>query len=224
MKYQSYRVLVAEDDETTAELLQRFLEQYNFEVDHVVDGMAAELKLRKEVYDLILLDNRMPVMTGLRLVNRIPDRNRQTPIIFLTASNEKEDIVNAASSKQLAAYIIKPFQPDQLLDRICKAIGIQSNQLVNKRSFPFTVELAQKVSYGVGAKLNGCPYNKNAERIVQEVAFVLKELPEPRKFFLEIGPQFYFRKNAKEILSSVVTRLASKYEIPEEDILVIDQP
>ncbi len=99
----TYSNLLAEDDESNAELLIRQLERYNFDVDHVVDGVAAEIKLRKIRYDLILTDNRMPKLSGLEFLERIPDMNRMTPIIFLTVSNEKETIIQAAHNKKLVA-------------------------------------------------------------------------------------------------------------------------
>lgn len=215
------RVLFAEDNESSAELLIHFLERYNFEVDHVVDGMAAELKLRKIKYDFIILDNLMPVLSGIRLVNKIPDLNKNTPVLLLTASNEKEDVINAAHSKQLVGYVLKPFDPDKLLQKITSVLRMKPTDLLDKKNYPFSIERVQKVSYGTGVKLIGCPFQKNAEKIAQEIAFLLKELPEPRKFFIEVGEEFYFAKKANEILSSLLTRLASKYEIREEDILVL---
>ncbi|EPG65012.1 response regulator [Leptospira wolffii] len=215
------KVLFAEDNESSAELLIHFLERYNFEVDHVVDGMAAELKLRKIKYDFIILDNLMPVLSGIRLVNKIPDLNKNTPVVLLTASNEKEDVISAAHSKQLVGYILKPFDSDKLLQKIMSSLKLKPESLFDKKNFPFSIERVQRVSYGVGVKLNGCPFQKNAEKIAQEIAFILKELPEPRKFFIEVGEEFYYTKKANEILSSLLTRLASKYEIKEEDILVL---
>ncbi|TGK20819.1 response regulator [Leptospira fluminis] len=222
MSYRSYKVLLAEDDETSADLLIHFLERYNFEVDHVVDGVAAELKLKKDVYDLILLDNQMPLLSGLRLVERIPDKNKNRPIIFLTVSNERENILQAAASGQLAAYLLKPFEPNSLLAKIKSALRIEQTSLIDKKEFPFSIQKISKEGYGAGVRLVGCPYGKTPERIVQEISFVLKELSQARRFFLEIEEAFHFHKNYFELLNAVVSKLATKYEIPQENILVID--
>ncbi len=220
MQQSLYKVLFAEDDESSADLLIHFLERYNFEVDHVVDGIAAELKLRKNRYDFILLDNRMPMLSGIQLANMVPDMNKNTPIVLLTASNEKDDVITAGRSKQLVGYILKPFDPNKLLQKIITELSIFPDDLVDKKKFPFSVEKIKNDSYGTGVKLNGCPFQRNAEKIAQEIAFILKELPASRKFFIEVGEEFYYVKKANEILSSLLTRLASKYEIQEEDILV----
>ncbi|TGM97237.1 response regulator [Leptospira dzoumogneensis] len=221
MVHSFFKILFAEDNESSAELLIHFLERFNFEVDHVVDGMAAELKLRKTKYDFILLDNMMPVLSGVRLASKVPDLNKNTPIVFLTASNEKEDVVAAAHSKQLVGYILKPFDPEKLLQKIISVLKIPEELIVDKKKYPFSIERTQNVSYGNGVKLIGCPFQKNAEKIAQEIAFILKELPGVRKFFIEVGEEFYYHKKAQEILGSLVTRLASKYEIKEEDILIL---
>ncbi|TGL60712.1 response regulator transcription factor [Leptospira sarikeiensis] len=221
MNQSFFKILFAEDNESSAELLIHYLERFNFEVDHVVDGMAAELKLRKNKYDFILLDNMMPVLSGARLANKVPDLNKNTPIILLTASNEKEEVILAAHSKQLVGYILKPFDPDKLLVKIVSVLRIPADMIVDKKKFPFSIERTQNVSYGTGVKLNGCPYQKNAEKIAQEIAFVMKELPGSRKFFIEVSEEFYYHKKAQEILTSLITRLASKYEIKEEDILIL---
>ncbi|TGK06821.1 response regulator [Leptospira semungkisensis] len=221
MAHSTFKVLFAEDNESSAELLIHFLERFNFEVDHVVDGMAAELKLRKERYDFIILDNLMPVLSGIRLANKIPDLNKNTPVVLLTASNEKEDVVNAAHSKQLVGYILKPFDPDKLLQKIVSVLRIPESLIIDKKKFPFSLERTQRDSYGPGVKLIGCPFQKNAEKIAQEISFILKELPNPRKFFIEVGEEFYYMKRSNEMLASLITRLASKYEIKEEDILIL---
>ncbi|EQA45552.1 response regulator receiver domain protein [Leptospira broomii serovar Hurstbridge str. 5399] len=223
MAYRSYKVLLAEDDETSADLLIHYLERFNFEVDHVVDGAAGELKLRKEAYDVILLDNQMPLMSGLSLVANMPEKNRNKPVIFLTASNEKENVLYAASSGQLAAYLLKPIDLNSLLEKILNALRINSSSLVDKKVFPFSIQKISREGYGIGVRLIGCPYGKTAERIAQEISFVLKELPKPRKFFVEVEEAFQYQKKASELLNSIVTKLVAKYEISQEDILIIDR-
>ncbi|MCG6166722.1 response regulator [Leptospira sp. FAT2] len=218
----TYSILLAEDDESNAELLIRHLERYNFDVDHVVDGIAAEIKLRKTRYDLILTDNRMPKMSGLSLLERIPETNRMTPIIFLTVSNEKETIIQAAHNKKLVAYLLKPIDTQVLIDKICQALGIKSDSLVDKKEFPFEILPFTNTDQGIGVgiQLKGCPYGKSIEKLVQEVSFFLKELPTLRSILIKVNPEFFYSKNAGQLLSGLRDRLAIKYEIQKEDIVV----
>ncbi|ASV05104.1 response regulator [Leptospira interrogans] len=218
----TYSILLAEDDESNAELLIRHLERYNFDVDHVVDGVAAEIKLRKIRYDLILTDNRMPKLSGLDLLERIPDMNRMTPIIFLTVSNEKETIIQAAHNKKLVAYLLKPIDTHVLIEKICQALGIQTNSLIDKKEYPFEILPFTHTDKGVGVgiELKGCPYGKSIEKLVQEIAFFLKELPSLRSILIKVNPEFFYFKSGTQLLSSLKDRLAIKYEISKEDITI----
>ncbi|UOG31041.1 response regulator [Leptospira noguchii] len=216
----THSILLAEDDESNAELLIRHLERYNFDVDHVVDGVAAEIKLRKIRYDLILTDNRMPKLSGLDLLERIPDMNRMTPIIFLTVSNEKETIIQAAHNKKLVAYLLKPIDTEVLIEKICQALGIKTNSLIDKKEYPFEILPFTNTDKGVGVELKGCPYGKSIEKLVQEIAFFLKELPSLRSILIKVNPEFFYFKNGTQLLSSLKDRLAIKYEISKDDITI----
>ncbi|XDD50685.1 response regulator [Leptospira sp. WS92.C1] len=220
-----YSILLAEDDESNAELFIRHLERYNFDVDHVVDGIAAEIKLRKIRYDLILTDNQMPKQSGLSLLERIPETNRLTPIIFLTVSNEKETIIQAAHNKRLVAYLLKPIDTQILVEKICQGLGIRVETLIDKKAYPFEILPFTNSTYGagVGVELKGCPYGKSIEKLVQEISFFLKELPSLRSIMIKVNPEFYYYKNGGQLLSSLRDRLAIKYEIKKEDILIVNE-
>ncbi|EMJ94952.1 response regulator receiver domain protein [Leptospira alstonii serovar Pingchang str. 80-412] len=216
----TYFILLAEDDESNAELLIRHLERYNFDVDHVVDGIAAEIKLRKMRYDLILTDNRMPKLNGVDLLERIPEMNRPTPIILLTVSNEKETIIQAAHNKKLVAYLLKPMDTQVLIEKICQALRIRPDVLIDKKEYPFEILPLANTEKGVGVELKGCPYGKSLEKLVQEISFFLKELPALRSILIKVNPEFFYFKNGGQLLYSLKDRLALKYEIDKEDITV----
>ncbi|EKO32815.1 response regulator [Leptospira santarosai] len=218
----TYSILLAEDDENNAELLIRHLERYNFDVDHVVDGVAAEIKLRKARYDLILTDNRMPKLGGIDLLERIPEMNRLTPIIFLTVSNEKETIIQAAHNKKLVAYLLKPIDTRVLIEKICQALNIGVDSLVDKKEYPFEIIPLNYTQQGaeVEIELKGCPYGKNIEKLVQEISFFLKELPKPNSILIKVNPEFFYFKTGGQILYALKDRLAIKYEIRKEDVII----
>ncbi|AYV56438.1 response regulator [Leptospira kmetyi] len=218
----TYSLLLAEDDESNAELLIRHLERYNFDVDHVVDGIAAEIKLRKTRYDLILTDNRMPKLSGLDLLERIPETNRTTPIIFLTVSNERDTIIQAAHNKRLVAYLLKPIDTQVLIEKICSALGVRVDSLIDKKEYPFEILPFTNTDQGIGVgiELKGCPYGRSIEKLVQEISFFLKELPSLRSILIKVNPEFFYFKNGGQLLSSLRDRLAIKYEIRKEDIII----
>lgn len=219
----NYSILLAEDDESNAELLMRHVERYNFEVDHVVDGVAAEIKLRKQRYDLIITDNKMPKQSGLSLLERIPEINRLTPIIFLTVSNEKETILQAVHNRNLVAYLLKPVDTNILIEKICQGLSIKANTLIDKKTYPFEILPFTSSSHGVGIELKGCPFGKSVEKLVQEISFFLKELPSLRSIVIKVNPEFYLFKNGEQLLSTLRDRLAIKYEIKKEDISILNE-
>ncbi|AXR67806.1 response regulator [Leptospira mayottensis] len=216
----TYSILLAEDDENNAELLIRYLERYNFDVDHVIDGVAAEIKLRKTRYDLILTDNRMPKFDGIDLLERIPEMNGMTPIIFLTVSNEKETIIQAAHNRKLVAYLLKPIDMRVLIEKICQALKIGADSLIDKKEYPFEITLLNHTQQGVEIELKGCPYGKNIEKLVQEIFLFLKELPKPNSILIKVNPEFFYFKNGTQVLYALKVRLAAKYEIGKEDVII----
>jgi signal transduction histidine kinase len=114
------RILVAEDDELSQEIILGLLEAQAVQVELATDGWAAvELAGRKR-YDLILMDLHMPVMDGFEASVRIramPDY-RTTPIIALT-SDEFSTVCDACQQAGMNDHVSKPFDSDQL----CAVIG-----------------------------------------------------------------------------------------------------
>ena len=84
-------------------------------VRQVFDGLEAFNLLKKESFDLILMDIMLPGMDGFELMKRIKDLN--IPVIFLTAKNGLADKVTGLKSGA-EDYIVKPFETVELLARI----------------------------------------------------------------------------------------------------------
>jgi two-component system chemotaxis response regulator CheY len=83
------------------------------------DGMEAltAIAANKAPFDLMLFDWNMPNMDGLTLVKRVREKDKTTPIIMVTTEAEKERIIEAIKAG-VNNYVIKPFTPDSLLDRV----------------------------------------------------------------------------------------------------------
>jgi len=101
------RVLVVDDEPDALELLQAFLEAKGYEVLTASDGEEALQKVKEERPHLILLDVRMPKMTGLEVLKRVREIDREVGVIMVTAVNEEE---TGRQALQMGAfdYIIKP--------------------------------------------------------------------------------------------------------------------
>lgn len=109
-------VLLVEDDVEISKLLQDFLEENEFRVSCVTDGLAALRKIEKTGFALILLDLMLPGVPGLEVLDRIR-RTSQTPVIILTAMGEETDKI-AGLERGADDYIVKPFSPRELLARM----------------------------------------------------------------------------------------------------------
>ena len=114
------RILVVEDDEQIAYLLQFMLERDGFEVRTAGDGRAALVRaVEQPLPDIILLDVMLPFHSGFELIRLLRGQTglEQTPIVMLTAKSGESDIVRALDAGA-SDYILKPFQPSELMARL----------------------------------------------------------------------------------------------------------
>jgi two-component system, OmpR family, response regulator len=114
---QKIKLLLAEDDENLGLLLKEYLIAKGFEADLYPDGEAAFKGFMKEHYDICILDIMMPKKDGFSLAKDIRIINADIPILFLTAKNLKDDVIEGF---KLGAddYITKPFSMEELIFRI----------------------------------------------------------------------------------------------------------
>ncbi|HPR31974.1 MAG TPA: response regulator transcription factor [Prolixibacteraceae bacterium] len=114
------RILIIEDEPAMLSGLQDNLEFEGYEVDTASKGDEGCKKLENGLYDLVLLDVMLPVMSGFDILKHCRGKGVQTPIILLTAKGQELDKVRGL---ELGAddYITKPFSLRELLARI-KAI------------------------------------------------------------------------------------------------------
>lgn len=91
-----------------------FLQSKGYQVDTVTNGTDAIEACRKNVYDLVLLDENMIGLSGLQTLNRLKDADPNLPVVMVTKS-EEEDIMEQAIGSRIADYLIKPVNPNQIL-------------------------------------------------------------------------------------------------------------
>lgn len=110
-------ILLAEDDPNLGHLLKSYLSAKDYEPALVTDGAQALKLFRKEKYALCLLDVMMPQMDGFTLAREIRSIDPNVPVIFLTAKNLKQDIIEGFKSGA-DDYLTKPFSMEELVYRI----------------------------------------------------------------------------------------------------------
>src|SRR5215212_6660011 len=113
------RILIAEDEEPLTLLLRYNLEAEGYEVDSVARGDEAELRLREQIPDLVVLDWMLPGLSGIELCRRMRARceTERLPVIMLTARGEEGDRVRGLATGA-DDYIVKPFSVPELLARV----------------------------------------------------------------------------------------------------------
>ncbi|SFF79799.1 DNA-binding response regulator, OmpR family, contains REC and winged-helix (wHTH) domain [Halobacillus alkaliphilus] len=169
-------ILVVEDEEKIARVLELELEYEGYKVVKAKDGLEGLQYIREQKWDLILLDVMLPGMSGIDLLRRIRTGDDQTQVIMLTARDGLDDKVTGLD---LGAndYVTKPFQMEELLARIRATLRVGGT----KQSADF-LELA----------------NLKVKEATHEAFRGEKELQLTAK---EFSLLVYFMRNQRQVLS-----------------------
>jgi DNA-binding response OmpR family regulator len=112
-------ILYAEDDRDCRELFAFALRQKNHRVHEAINGAQAVQIVREEPIDLIILDIRMPMMTGYDAARIIAREAPDVPVVFLSAKGMRREVTMAFESGPMTVdYLIKPISPEQLVNRV----------------------------------------------------------------------------------------------------------
>ncbi|MDB5476618.1 MAG: phosphate regulon transcriptional regulatory protein PhoB [Phenylobacterium sp.] len=127
-------VMVVEDEEALATLLDYNLEKEGFRVERAADGEEGLLKVEEETPDLILLDWMLPKVSGVEVCRQLRARpeTRRTPILMLTARGEETDKVRGLDTGA-DDYVVKPFAMSELTARIRALLRRTRPELVDER-------------------------------------------------------------------------------------------
>ena len=132
------RILLAEDDDNLGLLLRNYLNAKNYETELFINGALALKAFPSGSFGLCILDIMMPEMDGLTVAREIRLKNAEIPIIFLTAKNQKEDILDGFKSGA-DDYITKPFSIEELLYRIEAILRRSTSSASIKKEGPYTI-------------------------------------------------------------------------------------
>lgn len=132
------RILLAEDESNLGNILKNYLNAKGFETSLYVNGIIALEKFPGRHFNLCILDIMMPEMDGLALAEKIRRSDPAVPIIFLTAKNQKEDIIEGFKSGA-DDYITKPFSMEELLYRIEAILRRTISGSINKTDDTFII-------------------------------------------------------------------------------------
>ncbi|NQY28387.1 MAG: response regulator transcription factor [Flavobacteriaceae bacterium] len=133
------KILLVEDDPNFGAVLKDYLSLNDYDVTLAKNGMEGFEKFKKDNYHLCILDVMMPYKDGFTLAKEIRERNKEVPIIFLTAKAMKEDVLKGY---KVGAddYLNKPFDSEVLLMKI-KAIMLRKvkDSIADSATFEFKI-------------------------------------------------------------------------------------
>jgi DNA-binding response OmpR family regulator len=113
----SGHILIIEDETRIADFLVRGLTEEGYRVEHFADGPSGAIALETGTWDLVLLDWWLPGEDGIELLRRFRQRNRSTPVLFLTARDAVSHRVEGLDAGA-DDYLTKPFSFEELLARV----------------------------------------------------------------------------------------------------------
>jgi two-component system, chemotaxis family, chemotaxis protein CheY len=119
----SLKILVVDDSKMISAKIKHIFAPYKVHIDHALSGNQA-VDVLKEItdYDLITMDINMPGMNGIDTIKKLQENGCTIPFIIMSTESEKEKITEALllGVKQ---YIVKPFQNDQVLERVNQTLS-----------------------------------------------------------------------------------------------------
>ena len=133
------KLLVVEDDRVVGQYIRRGLEEAGYHADLVDDGLEALRLISGGLYELVVLDLRLPGMTGLEVLRTLRDRGITTPILVLTAQDavgHKVEALRAGADD----YVTKPFAFEEVLARV-EALSRRPKQLTSQKLTAGDLEL-----------------------------------------------------------------------------------
>jgi two-component system OmpR family response regulator len=128
MENENKKILLVEDDPNFGSILKDYLILNDFDVTLAKNGMEGFEKFKKDTFDLCILDVMMPYKDGYTLAKEIREKNKEVPIIFLTAKSMKDDVLKGY---KVGAddYLNKPFDSEVLLMKIKAIIQRKSSEV-----------------------------------------------------------------------------------------------
>lgn len=113
------KILIVDDEPNVVELVDYNLKLHGFTTDIAYDGRVALDKVKYQSYDLVILDQMIPMVSGIEILKSIRDNKdtKDLPVLMLTAKNDEADVVQALNFGA-DDYITKPFRVHEMIARV----------------------------------------------------------------------------------------------------------
>ncbi|MCP3987289.1 MAG: chemotaxis protein CheB [bacterium] len=199
------KVLVAEDDRTTARRMKAMLDAAQYEVVLAADGQEALALYDEDEFDVVITDWMMPRVDGIELLRSIRDRPGNTPILLMVTSIDSEEGRSHALAAGADAYLPKPCEAEELKACLVASMARRHQKpdrapIVQTRSL---LTLPPFVGVGIAASTGG-------PDAMEQLFKALPVIPEAAFFVVLHGPSWMFEMCAKRLdeISQMNVRLA----------------
>ena len=123
------KVLVIEDDPVVGQFVRRGLEEHHMHVDLIDEGQGGLERVTRGDYDVVVLDLRLPGLSGVEVLRTLRDRGVATPVLVLTAQDAVESKVHSLRTGA-DDYVTKPFALEELVARV-EALGRRPKEIAS---------------------------------------------------------------------------------------------
>jgi len=201
------RVLIVDDDQVVCELLCGELEEHGYLCATALSGNDALSKLVTQDFDVVLLDIRLPGISGIEVLREIKLNQCRTAAIMITAVN---DLKTAVEAMKLGAsdYIVKPFDLDRVNTSIRTLVENQErpSEEGDKQSTKDFLNQMNAIAYGVEAKVD--LFTGRSPRVIQRTIDVARYLGIAEEEIQEwVGARVMQDSERRRIIKSLLDKL-----------------
>ncbi len=140
-----------------------FLQEKGYEVETATNGEDALDKINKNTYDIVLLDENMPGLTGIETLTRIKNKHADLPVIMITKS-EEEHIMEEAIGSKIADFLIKPVNPNQILLALKK--NLDNKRLISEKTTSAYQQEFRNISMALSDRLSWKEWKEAYRKLV----------------------------------------------------------
>lgn len=132
------KILIVDDEPNVVELVEYNLKLNGFTTDTAFDGRTALQKINGGAFDLVILDQMLPIVSGIEVLKTIREHKdlSGTPVLMLTAKSEEADVVQALNFGA-DDYITKPFRVHEMIARVKSILRRSSNSTIGGGTYKF---------------------------------------------------------------------------------------
>lgn len=175
------KILYVEDEPFLGKIVKETLEMRDFDVRMVSDGGLVMAEMEAFLPDLVILDVMLPHKDGFELGTAIRNTNSRTPIIFVTAKVQTEDVLKGFQSGG-NDYLRKPFSMEELIARIRNLLEMASQ---NPETAPVNLDIIALGQYTFDARKYELRFRDKIQKLSHREAELLKILTEKLNFPVE---------------------------------------